>query len=147
MAHAQVEPVRWPHARMRKVLNAAVTGGGVSDDMIAAAQQALDEGYQGSLSRCESHSPTQAIKSACMGQPCMICSSEVSACRHQYLWGTLTCGLLNGFRPTLRLAMATAWHCLPCTGIPLLIALVSECLGLLKEGGIPAGCAHPSILQ
>ncbi len=34
-----------------KVLNAAIGGGGVGDDMIAAAQQALDEGFQGSLSR------------------------------------------------------------------------------------------------
>ena len=28
LVRAQVEPVRWPHTRMRKVLNVAVTGGG-----------------------------------------------------------------------------------------------------------------------
>ena len=47
----QVEPVRWPAHRMRKVLNAAVASGFVGDDMIMAAEQALSEGFQGSLSR------------------------------------------------------------------------------------------------
>lgn len=46
-----MEPVKWPAHRMRKVLNNAILGGLVADDMINAAEQALSDGFQGSLSR------------------------------------------------------------------------------------------------
>jgi hypothetical protein len=47
----QVEPVKWPAHRLRKVLNNAILGGLVGDDMIMASEQALDDGFEGSLSR------------------------------------------------------------------------------------------------
>ena len=47
----QVEPVKWSPQRMRKVLNNAILSGNVADDMIACAEQALGEGFEGSLSR------------------------------------------------------------------------------------------------
>ena len=47
----QVEPVKWSPQRMRKVLNNAILSGNVADDMIACADQALGEGFEGSLSR------------------------------------------------------------------------------------------------
>ena len=50
-SHAQVEPVKWSPQRMRKVLNNAILSGNVADDMIACAEQALGEGFEGSLSR------------------------------------------------------------------------------------------------
>lgn len=54
---AQVEPVRWGPQQQRKVLNAAISSGFVGDDMIRAAEHALSEGFQGSLSRCPARSP------------------------------------------------------------------------------------------
>ena len=47
----QVEPVKWPDERMRKVLNNAILSGLVADEMITAAEQALTDGFEGSLSR------------------------------------------------------------------------------------------------
>jgi hypothetical protein len=48
----QVEPVKWPAQRMRKVLNNAILTGLVADEMFTAAEQALTDGFEGSLSRC-----------------------------------------------------------------------------------------------
>lgn len=47
----QVEPVKWSSERMRKVLNNAILSGLVADEMITAAEQALTDGFEGSLSR------------------------------------------------------------------------------------------------
>ena len=49
----QVEPVKWSPQRMRKVLNNAILTGNVGDDMIACAETALGEGFEGSLSRSD----------------------------------------------------------------------------------------------
>lgn len=46
----QVEPLKWSPSRMRQVLNFAVSDF-VQDDMIRAAQLAVDQGYEGTLSR------------------------------------------------------------------------------------------------
>lgn len=51
MSGMQVEPVKWSPQRMRKVLNNAILTGNVGDDMIACAETALGEGFEGSLSR------------------------------------------------------------------------------------------------
>ncbi len=52
LCRGQVEPVKWPAERMRKVLNNAILTGLVADEMITAAEQALTDGFEGSLSRC-----------------------------------------------------------------------------------------------
>lgn len=49
--HMQVEPVRWPHATARKVINRAVEEA-VSEALLQDAQRAIDCGFQGSISRC-----------------------------------------------------------------------------------------------
>ena len=46
----QVEPVRWPHATARKVINKAVEEA-VSEALLQDAQRAIDRGFQGSISR------------------------------------------------------------------------------------------------
>lgn len=43
--------MKWSPARMRRVLNNAILTGNVGDDMISCAEQALGEGFEGSLSR------------------------------------------------------------------------------------------------
>ncbi len=43
--------MKWPDERMRKVLNNAILSGLVADEMITAAEQALTDGFEGSLSR------------------------------------------------------------------------------------------------
>lgn len=50
VAWRQVTPLQWPPQRMRHVLNHAF-GGYISDEMLDAAAQALDLGFEGSLSR------------------------------------------------------------------------------------------------
>ncbi|KAK9818215.1 hypothetical protein WJX72_008962 [[Myrmecia] bisecta] len=62
ITYVKIEPVRWAHHRSRKVLNLAVTDF-VSDDMIAAAQHAIENGYEGSMSR-RSSSITEAAAAA-----------------------------------------------------------------------------------
>lgn len=54
--------MKWPAHRMRKVLNNAILGGLVSDDMIKAAEQALSDGFQGSLSRWDPSSGLLVMK-------------------------------------------------------------------------------------
>ena len=44
--------MKWPPQRMRKVLNNAILTGLVADEMFTAAEQALTDGFEGSLSRC-----------------------------------------------------------------------------------------------
>ena len=46
----QVEPVRWSQQKARTVLNDAIEGS-VSEEMLAAAAEAVAAGYEGSLSR------------------------------------------------------------------------------------------------
>ena len=61
MAWRQVTPLQWPSQRMRHVLSHAF-GGFISDEMLDAAAQALDLGFEGSLSRYATGSQ----------KPCMI---------------------------------------------------------------------------
>lgn len=64
----QVEPVKWSPERMRKVLNNAILTGNVGDDMIACAEQALGEGFEGSLSRYSRTTPHEL--SCCVAHCC-----------------------------------------------------------------------------
>eukprot|EP00884_Botryococcus_braunii_P004172 jgi/Botrbrau1/13756/Bobra.0056s0013.2 len=50
ITYLKVEPMKWSPQRMRQVLNFAVSDF-VQDDMIRAAQLAIDQGYEGTLSR------------------------------------------------------------------------------------------------
>ncbi len=45
--------MKWSQQRMCKVLNNAILTGNVGDDMIACAETALGEGFEGSLSRSD----------------------------------------------------------------------------------------------
>lgn len=46
----QVEPVKWSQQKARVVLNEAIEGT-VSDDLLAAAAEAVSHGYDGTLTR------------------------------------------------------------------------------------------------
>lgn len=54
----QVEPVKWSQQKSRDVLNEAIEGN-ISDDLLAAASDAVKDGYEGSLARYFSRSHTQ----------------------------------------------------------------------------------------
>ncbi|KAK9843314.1 hypothetical protein WJX74_010233 [Apatococcus lobatus] len=53
ITYLKVEPVRWPHATARKVINQAVEEA-VSEALLQDAQRAIDHGFQGSISRATS---------------------------------------------------------------------------------------------
>lgn len=76
--------MKWPAHRMRKVLNNAILGGLVSDDMIKAAEQALSDGFQGSLSRWDPSSGLLVIEESFdFGlEACAITCSLAFAHRH-----------------------------------------------------------------
>lgn len=48
--NTQVEPVKWNQQTARVVLNEAI-GGSVSDELLAAAAEAVSQGYDGTLTR------------------------------------------------------------------------------------------------
>ena len=45
-----MEPVKWSQQKSRDVLNEAIEGN-INDDLLAAASQAVKDGYEGSLAR------------------------------------------------------------------------------------------------
>ena len=52
----QVSPLKWSADRNRGVLARALSGA-VSDDAIREAAAAIEEGFQGTLARCDSQRP------------------------------------------------------------------------------------------
>ena len=70
MGALQVEPVKWSPQRMRKVLNNAILTGNVGDDMIACAETALGEGFEGSLSRSDTSCAAEPPHSAPVSCSC-----------------------------------------------------------------------------
>ena len=78
----QVSPLQWPPARMRHVLSRGF-GGFVSDELLDAAARALDQGYEGSLSRCGAPGPCRQPRRACLPFPAIIfppCLHVVKSC-------------------------------------------------------------------
>ena len=57
-----MEPVKWSQQKSRDVLNEAIEGN-ISDDLLAAASDAVKDGYEGSLAR-QDHRPYRASEDA-----------------------------------------------------------------------------------